>query len=98
MNRYTVALDRSAQKDLRSVRDVRLRDALEAEIYALADNPRPQGCLKLTGFKDRWRIRVGEWRVVYRIEDGRLVVTVGVRGRGAPGKRSSGPFSAPSAR
>jgi mRNA interferase RelE/StbE len=76
MRRYTVALDRSAQKDMRAIRDVRLRDTLEKEIYALADNPRPPGCVKLSGFKDKWRIRVGDWRVVYRIEDGRLVVLV----------------------
>ena len=76
MTRYTVSLDRSAQKDLRAVRDLRLRNALEAEIYALADDPRPPGCLKMSGSKDKWRIRVGEWRVVYRIEDGRLVVLV----------------------
>ena len=76
MKRYAVLLDRGARKDLRAVRDVRLRDALEAEIYALAENPRPPGCLKLTGFKDRWRVRVGDWRIIYRIEDDRLVVLV----------------------
>lgn len=38
--------------------------------------PRPPECLKLTGSTDEWRIRVGDWRVVYRIDDGRVVVMV----------------------
>lgn len=76
MKRYTVFIDRPAQKQLRAVRDVRLRAALEREILSLADNPRPPGCLKLVGQKDHWRVRVGDWRIVYRIEDGRLVVVV----------------------
>ncbi len=76
MTRYTVSIDRPAQKQLRAVKDNRLRGALEREILALADDPRPQGCLKLVGHKDHWRVRVGDWRIVYRIEDGWLVVIV----------------------
>ncbi len=76
MKRYAVSLDRAAQKQMRAVRDLRLRGALEAAILALADTPRPVGCLKMAGRDDHWRIRVGEWRVVYRIEDARLVVMV----------------------
>ena len=76
MKRYRVELDKLAQKQLRAVRDVRLRDTLERNIHALADNPRPPGCVKLVGEKDRWRIRVGTWRVVYRVDDGVLLVEV----------------------
>lgn len=76
MTRYTVVVDRPAQKQLRAVRDVRLRNTLEREILALATDPRPPGCLKLAGHKDHCRVRVGDWRIVYRIEDGRLVVVV----------------------
>jgi mRNA interferase RelE/StbE len=35
----------------------------------LAEAPRPSGCKKLKEHKDHWRIRVGEWRVVYIIDD-----------------------------
>jgi mRNA-degrading endonuclease RelE of RelBE toxin-antitoxin system len=42
----------------------------------LITDPRPLGCSKLSGFKDHWRVRVRDWRIVYRIEDGRLVVLV----------------------
>jgi len=58
------------------VRVRKLAEALRDAILALADDPRPPGCIKMSGYDDRWRIRVGDWRVVYRIEDGRLVVLV----------------------
>ncbi len=76
MTRYRVELDRSAQKDMRRIKDVRLRSALEKAILALGGDPRPFGSLKLVGEVDQWRLRVGDWRIVYRIEDGRLVVLV----------------------
>ena len=44
-------------------------------ISALAQNPRPAGCKKLVGV-DAWRIRIGDWRVVYQIQDQRLIVLV----------------------
>jgi mRNA interferase RelE/StbE len=76
MTRYRVALERAAQKQLRAITDKRIRNAIERDIYALADDPRPPGCLKLVGHKDLWRVRVGDWRIVYRIEGDRLVVLV----------------------
>jgi mRNA interferase RelE/StbE len=39
------------------------------KIRELARNPRPAGCKKLHGYKDRWRIRAGNYRVVYAIDD-----------------------------
>ncbi len=45
-------------------------------LEALAGNPRPAGCKKLKGYKDQWRIRVGDWRVVYIIDDATKVVSV----------------------
>ena len=44
-------------------------------ILALADDPRPVGCKKLVG-DDRWRLRVGNYRVLYTIDDGQLTVVV----------------------
>lgn len=61
---------------MRAILDKRVRQPLERAILALGDEPRPPGCLKLVGEKDQWRIRVGEWRIVNRIDDGRLVVLV----------------------
>jgi mRNA interferase RelE/StbE len=42
----------------------------------LASNPRPSGCKKLRGGDGEWRIRVGDWRVVYTIDDAKLQVEV----------------------
>lgn len=42
----------------------------------LASNPRPSGCKKLRGGDAEWRIRVGDWRVVYTIDDEKLLVEV----------------------
>ncbi|WP_205328605.1 type II toxin-antitoxin system RelE/ParE family toxin [Glycomyces sp. YM15] len=47
----------------------------------LQTNPRPDGANRLKGYDDRWRIRAGDWRVMYQIEDGRLVVGVGHRSK-----------------
>ncbi len=83
MKRYHVRLDKKAQKQLRAIKVKRVADDLSEAILALAGDPRPVGCLKLSGRKGDWRIRVGEWRIVYRIDDGQLVVlvvTLGVRG------------------
>lgn len=46
-----------------------------AAIQALANNPRPPGCAKLTN-RDAWRIRIGGYRVIYEIDDTQQVVTV----------------------
>ena len=73
--RYTVRLDRSPQKFL---------DVLHGDIYtriisalhALSDDPRPHGVKKLKGYRDYWRIRVGDYRIIYTIQDDRLLVVV----------------------
>mgnify|MGYP002787550088 FL=1 len=76
MTRYTVIVSPSAEKELARVRDKVLNRRLKLAILALGDDPRPEGCLKMKGAADQWRVRVGDWRMVYRIEDGRLVVVV----------------------
>jgi mRNA interferase RelE/StbE len=50
----------------------RIREAIEA----LAVDPRPPGCRKLEGRENAWRVRVGTWRVIYQIEEDRVVVLV----------------------
>lgn len=72
--RYTVVLRRAAEKALDKLPHW-LQDRIRVHIDALADNPRPHGCVKLTG-SGEYRIRVGDYRVVYLIEDARLVVIV----------------------
>ena len=73
--RYQVSIDRDAQRVLKRCPADLVR-RLRAAILALADNPRPIGCKKLTGQYDLWRIRVGDWRIVYQIQDDVLIVVV----------------------
>jgi mRNA interferase RelE/StbE len=47
-----------------------------AAIERLAANPRPAGCTKLVGSENDWRIRVGDWRVLYTIDDKAEVVDI----------------------
>jgi mRNA interferase RelE/StbE len=52
-------------------------------VRELANDPRPAGCRKLVGSDDRWRVRVGDYRVIYTIDDaGRLLEVIAVRHRG----------------
>ncbi len=76
MKRYQVTVERKAEKQINAVRIRWLAESLRDAIMALGENPRPPGCVKMSGSADEWRIRVGEWRVVYRIDDGRVVVVV----------------------
>lgn len=49
---------------------------LDKHILSLADDPRPPGCVKLSGQDNLWRVRAGVYRIIYQIEDDRLIVTV----------------------
>jgi len=66
--RYDLEIKLSAQKELDALDDT-LFSRVDRKILSLADNPRPAGCKKLKGYKDQWRLRVGDWRVVYIIDD-----------------------------
>jgi len=46
------------------------------KIRELSDSPRPAGCKKLRVYKDRWRVRVGNYRIVYSIDDERKAVDI----------------------
>ena len=75
MPKYALEIKQSAQKELDAVDDA-LFSRMDRKILALADNPRPSGCRKLRGYKNQWRIRVGDWRVVYSIDDAAKLVSV----------------------
>ncbi len=82
MARYYLEIKPSAAKELDALSDA-LFVRIDRKIVALAGNPRPPGCKKLKGRKDQWRIRVGDYRVVYSINDAKLLVEVTrVRHRG----------------
>jgi mRNA interferase RelE/StbE len=73
--KYSLEIKQSAQKELDSLDDA-VFARVDRKILALADNPRPARCKKLKGYKDLWRIRVGEMRVVYVIDDSAKLVSV----------------------
>ncbi len=74
--KYAVALERAAARFLLRLRDAKLKKRLDDAIEALSDDPRPNGCRKLAGTSDRYRIRVGDYRIIYRVDDGKVVVLV----------------------
>jgi mRNA interferase RelE/StbE len=65
----------SAARDFRKLRGP-IRDRVEAKVNSLAANPRPPGVEKLAGADDLYRVRVGDFRIIYEIHDDRLLVLV----------------------
>lgn len=51
-------------------------ERIDQAILSLADDPRPPGSKKLVGYEDLYRIRVGDWRIVYTIRDEQLLILV----------------------
>ena len=81
MERYEVLVKPSVVKEIERIATKKHRQVVVRRIQALADNPRPHGCEKLTG-QARYRIRQGRYRVVYAVDDESrtvLVVKVGHR-------------------
>lgn len=72
---YAVSFRRSAEKDLRRLDDATQRRVLRAT-GSLAREPRPAGCRKLHGSDNGFRIRVGDYRIVYTVDDEVLVVAI----------------------
>ena len=76
MASYSVVIKRSAAKELESIAGKKDRQRIVARIAALADDPRPPGAEKLSATSDKYRIRQGNFRIVYEIRDEVLVVTI----------------------
>ena len=71
---YTISITRAAQRALGRIHHLDYIRIVTA-IQALAANPRPPGCVKLTG-REGWRIRVGTYRVIYEIDDEPRIVMI----------------------
>ncbi len=72
---HEVEFEPQVVKELRDIQRGDLRRVMD-RIRQLADDPRPQGCEKLVGITNAWRIRSGNYRVVYMIDDRAQVVTI----------------------
>lgn len=75
MANYRVQLKASAEKELAAL-PAKLVQRIFPKIESLGEEPRPIGCKKLKGGSTEWRIRVGEYRAVYTIDDAKLLVVV----------------------
>lgn len=74
MESYKLIFKKSVAKDLRAFPKQDVKRIVQ-RIAALADDPRPGGCEKLSG-QERYRVRQGDYRIVYEISDGALTVLV----------------------
>ena len=75
MAKYDVFIKPSALKELEAVGSKKDRQRIVRAILSLAQDPRPAGCRKLSG-RDRYRLRSGQYRIVYAVQDAILVVTI----------------------
>ena len=75
MAAYRVVLTPAAERQFAKLSH-QAREMIAAALVALADNPRPPGCVKLAGAEDLWRIRVRQYRVIYQVQDNELIVVV----------------------
>lgn len=71
---YQIVLTNAANKQLRKL-PTQIAQRIQTELLELENDPRPTGCKKLTGV-EAWRIRIGDYRVIYEIQDNILIVTV----------------------
>lgn len=72
--RYALFILRRAQKELGQIAESQ-QSAIIRAIQKMTDEPRPSGCIKLTG-RDGWRMRVGNFRVIYEIDDNTREVVI----------------------
>ena len=72
---YEVYLERVAEQDLKRLSAKNFQRIIP-HIRALAENPRPLGCRKISGSGNDWRVRVGDYRVIYEVADREKVVRV----------------------
>ncbi|MEI6073447.1 MAG: type II toxin-antitoxin system RelE/ParE family toxin [Verrucomicrobiae bacterium] len=73
---FRVEVSKSVEKFLLNLRDVALKRRLVSSMRTLADDPRPPGCIKLSGSKDLYRVRVGDYRILYQVRNSEILVVV----------------------
>jgi mRNA interferase RelE/StbE len=65
---YEVYLEKSVENDLKRLPTTTFHHVISV-LKTLGKNPRPSGCRKLTGSKNDWRIRIGDYRILYEIDE-----------------------------
>lgn len=72
---YEIVIKKSTAKKIAAL-PKEIKASVINHIFELSDEPRPSGCKKLKGEENVWRIRVGDYRVIYSIFDNILVVEI----------------------
>lgn len=72
---YRIAISSAAARQLRKL-DAQARRRIQAAIDLLSENPRPAGAKKLVGGGGEWRVRTGNYRIIYELNDDVLLVLV----------------------
>ncbi len=72
---YEIYLERTAERDIKKLSAEDFQRIIP-HIKVLSENPRPIGCRKITNSKNDWRIRIGDYRVIYEIDEKEKVVRV----------------------
>ena len=72
---YEVILERRAERDIKRL-PTEVFHRIIPHLKALSENPKPSGCRKITGSKHDWRIRIGDYRVIYEIDEQQNAVKV----------------------
>ena len=72
---YSVQLSRSAGKEVKAL-SAEMRRRVITELRGLESEPRPAGCRKLADSQNRWRARVGDYRIIYSVDDAEQTVDV----------------------
>ena len=75
MPSYDIVFARSARKELQALPHIVAERILD-KVEPLVLDPRPTGCKKLRGHSNLWRIRIGEYRVIYSIDDKNQIIDV----------------------
>jgi mRNA interferase RelE/StbE len=74
--RYRLVIKPSASKEIDAVGQKKDRQRIVFRIQSLSENPRPVGCEKLSGHLNRYRVREGNYRILYSIDDEKSLVDV----------------------
>jgi mRNA interferase RelE/StbE len=72
---YEVLLERRAERDIQRL-PKEVFDRIIPHLKALSENPKPSGCRKISGSRSDWRIRIGDYRVIYEVSEQEQVVKV----------------------
>jgi mRNA interferase RelE/StbE len=73
---YSVLISKAAQRGLAAIQPKKQAQRMAEKIRALAEDPHPPGSEPIKTSPGSWRIRQGDWRAIYTVNDGELVVVV----------------------